>query len=54
MAVYVADLLAHELEAQPEDATGSQVGEADRACLETLGILPRFAEFRELALQSRK
>ncbi|MFZ1130081.1 MAG: response regulator [Terriglobales bacterium] len=54
MAVYVADLLAHELEAHPEDATGSQVGEADRACLETLGILPRFAEFRELALQSRK
>jgi HD-like signal output (HDOD) protein len=52
IAVYVADLLAHELEAHPQDSTGSELREYDRACLETLGIFSRFAEFRELALQS--
>jgi putative nucleotidyltransferase with HDIG domain len=51
VAVYVADLLAHELEAHPQDSTGSELGEGDRSCLETLGVLPRFAEFRERALQ---
>jgi HD-like signal output (HDOD) protein len=51
-AVYVADLLAHELDAHPQDLTGSELQESDRACLQTLGVLPRFAEFRELALQS--
>jgi HD-like signal output (HDOD) protein/CheY-like chemotaxis protein len=50
-AVYVADLLAHELEAHPDDSTGAELGKSDRACLETLGILDRFAEFRGLALQ---
>jgi len=53
IAVYVADLLAHELDAHPQDSTGSELGESDRACLETLGILHRFAEFRELAIQVR-
>jgi HD-like signal output (HDOD) protein/CheY-like chemotaxis protein len=53
IAVYVADLLAHELDAHPQDSTGSELGESDRACLETLGILHRFAEFRELAIQIR-
>jgi HD-like signal output (HDOD) protein len=52
IAVYVADLLAHELDAHPQDSTGSELREADRSCLETLGILHRFPEFRELALQS--
>jgi HD-like signal output (HDOD) protein len=49
VAVYVADLLAHELDVHPQDSTGSELAESDRACLETLGILHRFAEFRELA-----
>src|SRR5208337_1307167 len=53
VAVYVADLLAHELDAHPQDSTGSELRESDRACLEKLGIFPRFAELRELALQSR-
>lgn len=53
IAVYVADLLAHELDAHPEDSTGSGLRDSDRACLETLGILHRFAEFRELAVQRR-
>jgi HD-like signal output (HDOD) protein/CheY-like chemotaxis protein len=53
IAVYVANLLAHELDAHPQDSTGPELGESDRTCLETLGILPRLAEFRELARQSR-
>jgi HD-like signal output (HDOD) protein len=51
IAVYVADLLAHELDTHPLDSTGIELREADRACLETLGMLQRFTEFRELALQ---
>src|SRR5271166_1198081 len=53
-ALYVADVLDHQLETHSEDATGSTLDEAERSCLETLGILPRFAEFRELAMQTRK
>ena len=52
LALYVAGLLAYELNAHPQDETGSELREFDRACLETLGILPRFAEFRKLAIQS--
>lgn len=51
IAVYVADLLAHELETHPQDATGSELREEDRACLEELGILHRFSEFRALAAE---
>lgn len=51
IAVYVADLLAHELDAHPADSTGSELSECDRGCLERLGILHQFAEFRELAVQ---
>jgi len=54
VAVYVADLLAHELEVHPAGAVGKDIAEADRVCLETLGVLPRLDEFRELALQSDK
>jgi HD-like signal output (HDOD) protein/CheY-like chemotaxis protein len=53
IAVYVADLLAHREEAQIQSSTGSELGQPDRACLETLGIFDRFPEFCELALQSR-
>jgi HD-like signal output (HDOD) protein/CheY-like chemotaxis protein len=53
VAVYIADLLAHELETQPQGSTGLKMEESDRACLETLGVLPIFTEFRELALQAR-
>ena len=53
VAVYVADLLACELDAHPQGSTGLEIEESDRACLEALGVLPRLAEFRELALQSR-
>ncbi len=53
VAIYVADLLANEPEAHTLDSTGPELQESDRACLETLGILPRLGEFRELATQIR-
>ncbi len=49
-AVYVANLLAHELDAHPEDSDGAELRKSDQECLEALGILHRFAEFRELAV----
>ena len=54
VALYAADLLAHELDVHPDDSTGRELDESDRTCLETLGILDRFAEFRALALQARR
>jgi len=53
VAVYVADLLSDELEKYPQCATGVEIGESDRACLESLGVLERLPEFREIALQCR-
>jgi len=53
VAVYVADLLARELEASPQGSKEVAISEFDRQCLDTLGILPRLDEFRELAMQSR-
>lgn len=47
IALYIADLLAHQ------DSTKPELRDLDRACLEDLGVLPQFTEFRELALQSR-
>ena len=52
-AVYVADLLAGELEDDPQGSTGLEIAESDRACLEALGILAKLPEFRELARQSQ-
>ena len=53
VAVYVADLLADELENHPQGSIGLEIAESDRACLEALGVLDRLPEFRELALESR-
>jgi HD-like signal output (HDOD) protein/CheY-like chemotaxis protein len=53
VAVYVADLLAHQETTLPQDSTTQELREADRTCLEVLGVLPQFAEFRVLALQTR-
>ncbi|MGD0939239.1 MAG: response regulator [Terracidiphilus sp.] len=52
-AVYVADLLAGEMEDHPQDGVGLELAERDRDCLEELGVLDQYAEFRELALQCR-
>jgi HD-like signal output (HDOD) protein/CheY-like chemotaxis protein len=53
VAVYVANLLDEELETHPQGATGLEIEEPDRTCLETLGILSQFSEFRERAVQAR-
>jgi HD-like signal output (HDOD) protein len=53
VAVYVADLLEEELDAHWQVATGLEIAEPDRTCLETLGVLPRISEFRERAAQAR-
>jgi HD-like signal output (HDOD) protein/ActR/RegA family two-component response regulator len=52
VAVYVANLLAHRLEADPLGTEELEFPESDRACLETLGLLPSMADFRKLAQQS--
>ena len=52
VAVYVADLLARELDSHPQKSAPPDLRELDRACLETLGVLPRLDEFRELARQN--
>jgi putative nucleotidyltransferase with HDIG domain len=51
--VYVADLLAHELETHPLDSVGAEMEESDRVTLDALGVLPKYAEFREFALESK-
>jgi HD-like signal output (HDOD) protein/CheY-like chemotaxis protein len=53
IAVYVADLLAHELESPPGGSTELDIEDSNRACLEAVGLLHRMTEFNELALQSR-
>jgi HD-like signal output (HDOD) protein len=54
VAVYVANVLDDELEAHPQDETGLKIEEPIRKRLEALGVLSRFAEFRELALEARR
>jgi HD-like signal output (HDOD) protein len=53
VALYVADLLAYELDAHPGDVAGKELADSDRACLDELGMLSRFGEFRDLVVQSR-
>ncbi len=53
VALYVADLLSGELDTHPQNATEPKLRDYDRSCLETLGILPQFAEFRQLVNQVR-
>jgi len=50
VVVCLADILAHELEEHPQGST--ELEPSVQACLETLGVGDRFAEFRELACQS--
>jgi HD-like signal output (HDOD) protein len=51
VALYVAGLLAYELEVHSGDETGAELREFDRTSLDRLGILPQFVEFRKLAAQ---
>jgi putative nucleotidyltransferase with HDIG domain len=50
-AVYVANLLAHELDVHPNDILGEELADLDRGYLETLRILEIFPVFREAARQ---
>jgi HD-like signal output (HDOD) protein len=50
VAVFLSDILTHELEEHPQGST--ELEPSVQACLETLGVGSRFAEFRELASQS--
>ncbi len=49
-AVYLANLLAHEIDLHPSDLHGKELSEADRACLEALGVLEQFPAFRRRAI----
>jgi hypothetical protein len=50
--VFLADLLAHELEIHPDDLHGDELRATDRKELEALGILPQFSSFRATALEA--
>jgi HD-like signal output (HDOD) protein/ActR/RegA family two-component response regulator len=41
-ALYIADLLAQQLDAHPDDALGDELSAYDRSCIETLGLWPRY------------
>jgi HD-like signal output (HDOD) protein len=52
VAVYLADLLIHEIDKHPTDLRGDQLSETDRASLCTLALMEKYPMFREQALQS--
>lgn len=51
VAVYLADLLAHEIQLHPMDSKGEQMSEEDRSTLVELGWADQYANFREKAEQ---
>jgi HD-like signal output (HDOD) protein/CheY-like chemotaxis protein len=51
-AVYLANLLAHELEIHPNDPQGDELRAADRKELQVLGVLQQFSSFRVIALEA--
>jgi HD-like signal output (HDOD) protein len=51
-AVYLANLLAHELEIHPNDPQGEELRTADRNELQVLGVLQQFSSFRVIALEA--
>ena len=53
-AVYLANLLAHELEVHPDDSQGEELDEASRKELEALNLLAQFPLFRKSALEKLK
>jgi HD-like signal output (HDOD) protein len=50
VVVYLAALLAEELEVHPRDLHGEQLKKRDRQCLEELGLAKQYPTFREQAL----
>jgi HD-like signal output (HDOD) protein len=51
-AVYIADLLSEKLETRQGSAK-IEIEESERACLESLGVLSRFPDFCDLAIQCK-
>ncbi len=51
LAVYLSNLLAHEIDVHPNDPDGKDLNLPDRMELETLGLLDQYAEFRSRAMQ---
>jgi HD-like signal output (HDOD) protein/CheY-like chemotaxis protein len=51
-ALYLANLLAHELEIHPNDSQGEELRPADRKELEVLGVMQQFSSFRAAALEA--
>jgi HD-like signal output (HDOD) protein len=51
-ALYVANLLARELDAHPDDLHGSKISAYDRNCLDSLGILPDYPALRARAREA--
>jgi putative nucleotidyltransferase with HDIG domain len=52
IAVYLADLLAKELEIHANDLQGEELRAADRKDLEILGVLQQYPSFRARALEA--
>lgn len=52
LAVYLSNILAHEIEIHPDDSDGEELSESDRIELQTLGLLDQYAEFRSMAVQA--
>jgi HD-like signal output (HDOD) protein len=52
-AIYIANLLAHEMDDHPQRTTELTIKESDRTNLETLGLLSRMDEFRDIVRRSR-
>jgi HD-like signal output (HDOD) protein len=50
-AVYVADLLAHQLEDHTDETEEKELEESDRARLEHLGLVSELSGFRASAVQ---
>ncbi len=50
LAVYLSNLLAHEVDAHPNDPDGKELNARDRMELESLGLLDQYAVFRSKAM----
>jgi len=50
-ALYLADLLASEIDAHPDDLEGVELRAADRQNLDELGLLQQFPHFRRRAIE---
>ena len=51
-ALYVANHLARELDAHPDDLLGAKISPSDRSCLESLGIMQEYPELKARAREA--